>query len=85
MSSDFFPCPICSRLADPSGDHALACGGNGDRSVRHNALRDVIFSVAQSAALSPRREVPSLLPLAAQPMCISLFGPMAVLLQLMSR
>lgn len=62
LASDFFPCPICSRPADPSGDHALACGGNGDRSVRHNALRDVIFSVAQSAALSPRREVPSLLP-----------------------
>ena len=26
MSSDFFPCSICSRLADPAGDHALACG-----------------------------------------------------------
>uniref|UniRef100_A0A1X7VC05 Uncharacterized protein n=1 Tax=Amphimedon queenslandica TaxID=400682 RepID=A0A1X7VC05_AMPQE len=44
------------------GDHALACGGNSDRILRHNAIRDVIFTAAQSAALSPRREAPSLVP-----------------------
>ena len=62
MAGDFSSCPICSRPADPSGDHALACGGNNDRVLRHNSLRDVIFSAVQSAALSPRREVPSLVP-----------------------
>ena len=62
LAGDFSSCPICSRPADPSGDHALACGGNNDRVLRHNSLRDVIFSAVQSAALSPRREVPSLVP-----------------------
>ena len=55
-------CPICLRPSDPFGDHAVACGGNGDRITRHNNLRDVIYSAAQSAALSPCREVPSLVP-----------------------
>ena len=62
LAGDFSSCPICSRPVDPSGDHALACGGNNDRVLRHNSLRDVIFSAVQSAALSPRREVPSLVP-----------------------
>lgn len=60
MASDFSPCPICSSSADPSGDHALACGGKNDRVLRHNSLRDIVFSAVQSAALSPRRKVPSL-------------------------
>ena len=38
------------------------CGGNGDRIHRHDSLRDALFSAAQSAALAPRREVPSLIP-----------------------
>ena len=37
-------------------------GGNGDRIDRHNSLRDTLFSAAQSAALAPRKEVPSLIP-----------------------
>uniref|UniRef100_A0A1X7T0K2 Uncharacterized protein n=1 Tax=Amphimedon queenslandica TaxID=400682 RepID=A0A1X7T0K2_AMPQE len=52
-------CPFCTFPADPVGNHTLACGGNGDRTHRHNGLRDV-FSAAQSAALSHRREAPSL-------------------------
>ena len=40
----------------------MACGGNGDRILRHNSLRDVLFTAAQAAALSPRREVPSIVP-----------------------
>ena len=55
-------CPICLRPSDPYGDHAVACGGNGERISRHNSLRDILYSAAQSAALSPRREVPSLVP-----------------------
>ena len=44
------------------GDHFVTCRGNGDLIHRHDSVRDVLFSVAQSAALAPRKEVPSLLP-----------------------
>ena len=37
----------------------MGCGGNGDRTHRHNSI---LFSAAQSAALAPRKEVPSLIP-----------------------
>ena len=40
----------------------MGCGGNGDRIHRHDYIRDALFSAAQSAALAPRREVPSLIP-----------------------
>ena len=40
----------------------MGCGGNGDRIFRHDSIRDAIFSVAQSAALAPRKEAPSLIP-----------------------
>ena len=60
LHSTSFPCPECRCSADPFGDHQLGCGGNGDRISRHNAIRDVIFSAAQSAALAPSREAPGL-------------------------
>ena len=40
----------------------MGCGGNGDRIHRHDAIRDVLFSAAQAAALAPRKEVLSLIP-----------------------
>ena len=55
-------CPVCQADADPHRDHHVGCGGNCDRILRHNSLRDAVFSAAQSAALAPRREVPSLVP-----------------------
>jgi len=55
-------CPICLAGSDPFGDHQVGCGGNGDRIYRHNSIRDAVFSAAQSAALAPRKEVPSLIP-----------------------
>ena len=55
-------CPVCQAAADPYGDYQVGCGGNGDRIHRHDSLRDALFSAAQSAALAPRREVPSLIP-----------------------
>ena len=55
-------CPVCLTLADKFGDHHVGCGGNADRIFRHNSLRDAVFSAAQSAALGPRKEVPSLIP-----------------------
>ena len=50
------------RVADPFGDHQVGCGGNGDRIHRHDSLKDSLFSAAQSAALAPRKEAPSLIP-----------------------
>ena len=55
-------CPVCHSATDPFGDHHVGCGGNSDRILRHNSLRDAIFTAAQTAALAPRRELPSLIP-----------------------
>ena len=55
------PCAQCSRHIDPFGDHHLSCLGHGEKITRHNTLRDVIFSAARLAALSPRLEAPYLL------------------------
>ena len=57
-----FTCPECRGSADPFGDHQVGCGGNGDRISRHNAIRDVVFSAAQSAALAPSKKTPNLVP-----------------------
>ena len=62
LTSSSHSCFICTRPCDPLRDHAVGCGGNGDRILHHNALRDVLHSVAQSAGLSPRTEVPALIP-----------------------
>ena len=37
------------------GDHAASCGGNSDCIFQHNAIRDALFSAAQSVALAPRK------------------------------
>ena len=52
----------CQVVADPLGDHQVGCGGNGDRIHRHDSVQDAVFSAAQTAALAPRKEVPSLIP-----------------------
>ena len=62
LHSNSYPCPECGSSADPFGDHQIGCGGNGYRISRHNAIRDVIFNAAQSAALAPTREAPGLVP-----------------------
>ena len=56
--------------SDRFGDHQVGCGGNADRIYRHDSLRDALFSAAQSAALAPRKEKPSLVPgSASRPAC----------------
>ena len=55
-------CPICHLPADHFRDRQVGCGGNSDRIHRHNVVRDVLFSAAQSAALAPRQEAPALIP-----------------------
>ena len=60
-SSDTF-CPCCGEVLDRFGDHAATCACHGDRTVRHNAVRNVFFSAARDANLSPEREKAGLLP-----------------------
>ena len=57
-----YPCPECHGTADIFGDHQVGCGGNGDRISRHNSIRDVVFTAAQSAALAPSKETLGLAP-----------------------
>ena len=52
--------PVCQVDADPLGDHQVGCRGNCNRIHQHNSIRDAVFSAAQSVALAPQREVPSL-------------------------
>ena len=47
---------------DSFGDHALACQCNGDRTVRHNCLRNIGCEDARAAGLQPEREKQGLLP-----------------------
>ena len=55
-------CPLCGGTMDCYGDHALVCPCNGDRTVRHNALRNVVFADASKGALGAEREKAGLLP-----------------------
>ena len=55
-------CMACPVMSDVMGDHAISCGWGGERITRHNALRDVLFSTCQQAALAPVREDRALLP-----------------------
>ena len=40
------PCPRCGGLMDWFGDHALTCPCAGDRTRRHNAIRNHVNDVA---------------------------------------
>ena len=44
------------------GDHALGCGSDGERIMRHNLLRDVLHQTAAAAMLGPVKEGRFLLP-----------------------
>ena len=55
-------CPLCGDTMDSFGDHALACQCNGDRTVRHNCLRNIGCEDARVAGLQAERERPGLLP-----------------------
>ena len=49
-------CPACSAPSDVYGDHAIACGYQGERNSRHNILRDEIYNTAKAAGLRPTKE-----------------------------
>ena len=59
-----YTCPECHGPADPFGDHVTPGGmwGNRDCIAHRNAIRDVLFSAAQSAALAPTKKAASLVP-----------------------
>ena len=56
------PCPACRQPSDVMGDHALGCGSQGERIMRHNLLRDVLYQTAAAAMLGPVKEGRFLLP-----------------------
>ena len=55
-------CPACGDCLDSFGDHVLVCPCKGDRTVRHNNVRDEYFKGAVEAALRPEKEKTGLLP-----------------------
>ena len=55
-------CGLCGETLDRWGNHALCCGGGGDRVRRHNAVRNIVCSaVAEYTSVSPELEKPGLL------------------------
>ena len=36
------------------GDHAICCAKNGDLVIRHNALRNLVYSIASDGLLQPQ-------------------------------
>ena len=50
------PCPLCMQPINVYGDHATCCAKNGDLVVRHNSLRNFVYSVASDGLLQPQLE-----------------------------
>jgi hypothetical protein len=55
-------CPCCQAVNDVWGDHAVACPAGGDRTRRHNRIRNEIAALAEAAGHAPAVERPHLLP-----------------------
>ncbi len=55
-------CASCGSTMDRFGDHALVCSCKGDRTVRHNKLRNEVHKEAMRAGMMPEKEKPGLLP-----------------------
>ncbi len=60
-------CLSCGACMDSFGDHALVCSCKGDRTVRHNAVRNLVYAQALKAGLRPEREKAGLLPQRPEP------------------
>ena len=58
---DEFTCPECGGVVDVYGDHALVCSNGGDRTKRHNMIRNCTYHCCASAGLAPELEKPGLL------------------------
>ena len=59
-TSEFF-CPFCDTVCDIYMDHALCCSGGGDRTKRHNLVRNQGYRTSARAGLCPELEKPGLL------------------------
>ena len=58
-SDDF--CPMCDGIMDRFGDHALTCCCGGDRTERHNLIRNTLHQLSRSAGFASELEKPDLL------------------------
>ena len=56
------PCPCCGEPLDIWGDHCLSCCCAGDRVVRHNDVRNVVYQECRAAGLRTEKEKAGLLP-----------------------
>ena len=55
-------CPFCAQVFDSYGDHALVCGCKGDRTIRHNRFRNVMYEEALRGGMVVEKEKANLLP-----------------------
>jgi hypothetical protein len=44
---------LCTQHINVYGDHATCCAKNGDLVIRHNALRNLVYSIASDGLLKP--------------------------------
>jgi hypothetical protein len=56
------PCTYCGKTMDTHGDHALVCDMGNERTLRHNAIRDIIADLGIEAGLVTTKEELGLLP-----------------------
>ena len=54
-------CPLCDDVLDRFGHHSRRCCAGGDRVIRHNGVRRIIFNLCCKAGLRPEVEKPGLL------------------------
>ena len=50
------PCSLCMQPINIYGDHATCCTKNGDLVTRHNAIRNLVYSIASDGLLQPQLE-----------------------------
>ena len=62
LLSDHGTCPMCGTALDVYMDHALVCSCGGDRTLRHNSVRNCTYKFAQQGDLHPEREKACILP-----------------------
>ena len=54
-------CPACDCILDKKGRHAQLCASSGDRTRRHNSIRNRFCPFMEAAHLHPELEKPGLL------------------------
>ena len=62
LLDNFAVCQCCGVALDAYMDHALVCPCGGERTLRHNALRDGTYIDAKEAGVQCEREKQGLLP-----------------------